>query len=161
MSPIFIKTAKFLSIICILVAITMIVDITIPKDSFEVRVKKSENQKVIFDKFKETATNKTYEELKDGQIVIIKVSKIYDEILSIVLPQSNKEIKFPTSDSYFYVFGMVPLLLLTSIIHTKRIKNIDTLYYVVVAFSIILGVISMLLIGKLLLVHAFGVVDKM
>lgn len=151
---------KIFSIVCLVISISMIIDIFLPKESYRVKVRKVANsQEIIFGNFKEDVISRIYKNLNDGEDVIIKVSRIYDEIKCIELLENKKELKYPTIDSYTFIL-MIFIFLIPSLMFNSKLKAKKNLYFIVSVSSSVLGVVSLLLIGKLLLVHVFHVIDK-
>jgi hypothetical protein len=154
-------TLKVLVILCLIVSVTMVIDLFLPHESIAVQVEKVINSKeVIFGNYYERLKVDAWEELRDGEGVNIKVSRIYHEIRAIEQPEQGKVLKYPTTDNYYFLLLIIvfaaPLLL-----YNNRMKANSNIYVLVKAAVVILGFISILIIGKLLLVHVFDVIKIM
>ncbi|MBB6713135.1 hypothetical protein [Clostridium gasigenes] len=156
--------SKITAILCLVLALTMIADIILPKDTFEVQVIKSGNSNTVdFGIYSEDLNEVAYNTLKDNEKVKIEVSKIYDEIKEISLIERNNEVlTFPTVDNYAFLF-MIVLFLLPSYILIRNIftkLTNDFVYYILSILSLVLGSVGIILIIKLFLVHVLHIVER-
>ncbi|MBU3133890.1 hypothetical protein KPL40_15785 [Clostridium gasigenes] len=157
--------SKITAILCLVIALTMIADILLPKDTLDVQVIKSSNSNTVdFGIYSEELNEVAYNTLKDNEKVKIEVSKIYDEIKEISLIEKNNEVlTFPTVDNYAFLF-MIVLFLLPIFIFVKNIfpKIINEfVYYLLNISSLVLGFVGIILIIKFYLVHVLHIIERM
>lgn len=161
----FIFIARVTAILCLFSALSMIADLAIPKDTFEVTVVKTLDSKTISFGIYSEAMNKTaYNTLQNGEKVQIEVSKIYDEIKRIVLLEKNNEIlSFPTVDDYAFLFMIFIFIAPTLLLFKKSFSSeMEKYFYSVLSvLSIILGFMSIIILIKFILVHILHVVKIM
>ena len=108
LSKTFLIISRIAASICLLVMITMIADLGIPKQILDVTVsKQSASMEVSFGIYKEKLTTNAYDIIRDGEMVQIHVSRIYDEIKQITLiDDKNLTLNFPKVDCYAFIFMM-------------------------------------------------------
>lgn len=157
--------SKITALLCLVIALTMIADILLPKDTLEVQVIKSGNSNTVdFGIYSEELNEVAYNTLKDNENVKIEVSQIYDEIKEIsLIERSNEVLTFPTVDNYAFLF-MIVLFLLPIFIFVKNIfpKIINEfVYYLLNISSLVLGFVGIILIIKLFLVHVLHIIERM
>ncbi len=156
--------SKITALLCLVIALTMVADILLPKDTLEVQVIKSGNSNTVdFGIYSEDLNEVAYNTLKDNEKVKIEVSKIYDEIKEISLIERNNEVlTFPTVDNYAFLF-MIFLFSLPSYIFIRdiftKITN-DFVYYILSSLSLVLGFVGIILIIELFLVHVLHIVER-
>ena len=154
-------TLKALLILSLVVSVTMIVDLFLPHEIQAVTVQKLlDSREVMLGDYKETLTADAWDKLIDGEEVNIKVSRLFHEIRAIELTGRGIILKYPTTDNYHFVLLIFvfasPLLL-----YSERMKADSNVYVLLKAAAVILGFTSFLIIGKLFVVHVFGVIDIM
>ena len=165
LSKTFLIISRIAASICLLVMITMIADLVIPKQILDVTVsKQSASMEVSFGIYKEKLTTNAYDIIRDGEMVQIHVSRIYDEIKQITLiDEKNQTLKFPTADCYAFIFMIVvfaipSILLFKSSYKTDRAKLFG---FCISIISIILGSVNLIILCKLFLVHVLYILPIM
>jgi hypothetical protein len=157
--------SKYAAIICIVIAITMIADLIIPTNIIETSVLKNSNSTTVsFGIYRENMNQPAYEILRNGEKVKIKVSTIYSEIKEIILVErNNRVLSFPTVDDYAFIFMLVvfmtPILLFLKKSYQSSAGKF--FHFVLNIIPLIMGIASILIIIKLLLVHVFHTISIM
>jgi len=160
-----IMISRVAAVICVIIALTMILDLFIPKQSFEVTISKTEDSKVVsFGIYSENMNLSAYNKLQNGEKAKIHVSRIYDEIKDITLiDHGNATLEFPTVDGYAFLLIIV-MLLVPAVILLKKSYETSMEKYIglnICILSIIMGFIGVIVIGKLLLVHVLHIIPIM
>jgi hypothetical protein len=161
----FLLISRIAASICLLVMITMVADLVIPKQIIDITVEKeSSSMEVSFGIYKEKMAESAYDIIRDGEKVQIHVSRIYDEIKQITLNDGkNQTLQFPTVDCYAFIF-MIVIFAIPNILFFKRTYVADRAKrfgFCVGIISIILGSVSLILLGKLFLVHVIHMIPIM
>lgn len=151
--------ARVAAVICIGIALTMTVDLLLPKQIIEATVDKTDaSKKITFGIYSENMRKTAYNELLNGEKVQLRVSVIYDEIKKIIrVEHENEALLFPTVDSVVYFFVMIVYFAPILIFLRETIKLPKNIEAFIRLTAIFLGTFGLLILGKLFLVHVFHI----
>lgn len=159
-----VSISKVSAFICMVIGITMLADLTMPKNTVIEKATKTESRTMDFGIYSETMNESAYTAIKNNETVKLSVSKIYDEIKKItLLEEHNKILDFPTVDDYMFILLTIMYFLPCMLFFKKSPVSGGGkyLWFLLHIGSIVLGITGILLLGKLFLVHGIHVLSRM